>query len=62
MVGLLTDRNPSHQHVCVNDAPTQVFFILDWGDGHVVLHLWAQMHVIWRTEGVSLLLLSSDLI
>lgn len=24
------------------DAPTQVFFILDWGGGHVVLHLWAE--------------------
>lgn len=48
-------------NICVHDAPTQVFFILDWGNGHVVLHLWAWRHVIWRTERVSLLL-SSNLI
>lgn len=49
-------------NMCVHDVPSQVFFILDWGDGHVVLHLWARKHIICKTEWALLLLLSSDLI
>lgn len=46
MVGPLTEGNPSHyRRVCgwvgvgVCDALTQMVFILDRGDEHVVLHL-----------------------